>query len=83
MGESHQALPIWWKCDGVLLEKMTCYIDWVGTQAGHKSTKGAALRDRSFIRATSSGGRQKGRLALRKVLSNQGTSIQIHLGLRI
>jgi hypothetical protein len=68
------------KCGGTFLEKMTCYDDWV-TQAGHKSTKGAALRDRSFIRATSSGGRQKGRLALRKVLSNQGTSIQIYLGL--
>jgi hypothetical protein len=39
------------------------------------------LRDRSFIRATSSDGRQKGRLALRKVLLNQGISIRICLGL--
>jgi len=59
---------------------MTRHDDWVVTRAGHESTKGAASRDRSFIRATPQGGRQKGRLALRRVLANQGNGIQIRLG---
>ena len=64
----------------VFLEKMTRCDDWVVTRAGHESVMEAASRDRSFIRATSSGGRQKGRLALRKVLANQGIGIQVCLG---
>lgn len=59
----------------VLSRKMTRNYDWMQTQAGDTGDR-PATRAHSFIRSTPSGGRKKGRLALREVIALQGTGLK-------
>lgn len=72
-------MPVLENSDTAFQKKMTGCSDWAGTLLASESGETQdrpATQGCQFIRATPKDGRKKGRLALQKVLINQGTSVQ-------